>query len=75
VIRDDFQILFKLCIKFICFIKSFVKAFRAKCPMGKCLLTIDINGGGTTGPTEMYCDMITKTLPATGEIGKYYKNE
>jgi len=34
--------------------------------MGECLLSFDINGGGTTGPTEMYCDMIGNTIPPTG---------
>jgi len=42
--------------------------------MGECLLSFDINGGGTTGPTEMYCDMIANTIPPTGDVGDLYKN-
>jgi len=38
--------------------KSYVQGFRSICPMGECLLSFDINGGGTTGATEMYCEMI-----------------
>jgi len=40
--------------------------------MGECLLSFDINGGGTTGTTEMYCEMIGETVPPTGKIGDVY---
>jgi len=42
--------------------------------MGECLLSADLNGGGTAGTTEMYCDMVNNTLPPTGKAGEVYKN-
>lgn len=51
-------------------ILEFIKGFRSECPMGKCLLSMDLYGSPGGAPWQK--DLVPKALPPVGVPGQIY---